>query len=353
MLLKTLFCFEGADQGARFALINSAAYLSFITFYFIFWHIPAFLLLILATLVFTVTASAIRRVNDATLPKVYSLIAPSVFAAISGIIMFSGNPASYALLLIGAVATLALTLPSTKQPGNYVFGYHGPKNTVVPTTPIANRIEPTFVDGSGEQAVMSEQDQNAVQSDELGHAASTTDWVQPLRDWYQGNQKVAMVGAAVVSLAALITTIMPSFEFEQAPKEVVQQPINPVTPQKLRDYALEMPSDYFLMLDDNDGLIIHWRTSDDDNASLWSLLTGKGDQTCQALVFNDNSEIRTTMVSIEDGGDYYADISPLDTKKAVKAIADKSNFTLCGYDFSLKGSRSTIDGSETYYVFLQ
>lgn len=351
MLFKSLFCFQGADQGARFALISVTAYLGFILSHLLFWRAPLLLLLLLATFFITLTAASLRRVNDAELPKAVSAIPVCIYAIIVAIILYSDSGGRYFLLLLGAMTTLAFVLPPAKSPARYVLGYHGPKATVVKSMPLTSRIEPTLVDGQDEHASMAQS--AAARQPEEHVIEAQADPLEPVRVWYQNNQKLAQGIAAGVSLLAVILAIIPSLEFGQSSPEVAKEPPAPIKPVKIRDYALEMPGDYYLMLDQNDGLVIHWRTSDEDNPALWSLLTAKGDNTCKELVFNDKERFRTTFVAVENGGDYFAELSPLDTHAAIKAIADKRDFSLCGYDFSLKGSRATIDGSETYYVFLQ
>ena len=133
-----------------------------------------------------------------------------------------------------------------------------------------------------------------------------------------------------------------------------QEPIKPQDHSNIRQYAFEMPTnDYSLMLNEHNGLIIHWPSYDKNNPQLWSITSAKGEQSCEGLTFNDGQKIRTLSVSIEDDGDYYANFSPLDTAELVTGIADKNKFTLCGYDFSLKGTRAAISQSEIYSEFLQ
>lgn len=352
MLFKSLFCFQGADQGARFALISVSAYLGFVLSISLFYYrAPLLLLVMLAAFATMLTASTMRRINDAELPKAYSAIPVITYSLIVAAILFIDSAASYFLTLLGGVVTAGFALPGSKKPSHYVLGYHGPNAAAVKSMPIASRIEPTFVDGQGEAAGAAPA-QVELTADEA-ELEPTPDVLDPLRHWYQKNQKLAHGIAGGVSLLAVLLTLIPSIDFTQAQPQTAEKPAEPVKPVKVRDFALEMPNDYYLMLDQHDGLIIHWQTSDNDNPALWSILTGKGDQSCKELVFNDKKRIRTNLVSVENGGDYYVELSPLDTKTAVTAIADKSSFSLCGYDFSLKGSRATIDGSETYYVFLQ
>lgn len=353
MLLRSLFCFEGADQAARFSLISLSAYLGFVLSFLLFSQVPLLLLLLLGSLFVMLGTSALRRANDAGVTKSYAALVAGVFVLVIAARLFSATNASYFLLILGFFATMALALPVTAKPRSYVFGYDGPKTELVQTVPITSRIEPTLV-GTDPAGTTSAEQPPVSPLNASGHQG-THDAFEPLRVWYNGNRKLALMAAAASSLIAVILTIVPNLEFasetapapEQATKPMAQQPV------KIRDYALEMPNDYYLMLDQNDGLVIHWRSGDSDNPALWSILTGKGEASCQALVFNDNTQIRTNLVSVENGGDYYAELSPLDTKTAVQAIADKGHFSLCGYEFSLKGSRATIDGSETYYVFLQ
>ena len=60
------------------------------------------------------------------------------------------------------------------------------------------------------------------------------------------------------------------------------------------------------MLNEHNGLIIHRPSYDQNNQQFWSQISAKGEQSCEALQFNDWQKVRTLLVSIEDDGHYYA-----------------------------------------------
>ncbi|MFT4925000.1 MAG: hypothetical protein ACI8WB_001090 [Phenylobacterium sp.] len=213
-----------------------------------------------------------------------------------------------------------------------------------------SRVEPTF---NGEHSDTGTEPESA--SQQPSHHISTptmADKLEPLQVWLQGHRRLSLSLAGIFLL--LITTLLlwPSSEDSQTVE--AEQPVEAKTPasQQLRQHALEMPNNYWLMQDQHQALIIHWPSYDKNNEQLWSILTAKGESSCQEVVFSANSTFRTNQVSVEDDGNYYASFSPLDSEALLHAIADKNTFSLCGYEFSLKGSRAAISRSEVFSAYL-
>ncbi|MFT5163739.1 MAG: hypothetical protein ACI9FJ_002336, partial [Alteromonadaceae bacterium] len=163
------------------------------------------------------------------------------------------------------------------------------------------------------------------------------------------NKSLAVTGLLILVVIGIATLPLLS-DVPDAPIKLTEPVI--VQPKRLRQHTLEMPNNYSLMQNEHLGVIIHWPSYDNQNDSLWSILTAKGEQTCQAMVFNDSLSIRTNLVSIEGDGDYYASFSPLDSEVLINAIANKNNFSLCGYQFSLKGSRVALNRSVAFSEYL-
>ena len=66
------------------------------------------------------------------------------------------------------------------------------------------------------------------------------------------------------------------------------------------------------------------------------------------IEFNNGDKVRTITVVAEDAGSYYANFSPLDTQKVITSLAKRNKFSLCGYNFSLKGSQRTLNSQQVY-----
>jgi hypothetical protein len=117
-----------------------------------------------------------------------------------------------------------------------------------------------------------------------------------------------------------------------------------------------MPDNYTLYLSEYRGISINWQADEVSNTVLWSQTTALGDDSCKVITFDNGETLRTLSVQIESTASdsakkqnsYFAYFSPLDSKALVQALAFRSNFTLCGYHFSLKGSQAALAGNEQY-----
>jgi len=119
--------------------------------------------------------------------------------------------------------------------------------------------------------------------------------------------------------------------------------------QTERKNKITLPDDFSIMTTAFNGLIVHWQADNNNKEMLWDIRQATGDKNCQSIQFNSNDSYRTTMVLVENSNEYIAEFSPLDTENILKDIAIRSNFTLCGYSFSLKGSQVTL-GKHNFYA---
>jgi hypothetical protein len=117
----------------------------------------------------------------------------------------------------------------------------------------------------------------------------------------------------------------------------------------IRLNKVSMPDNFDLMTSENEGVILSWQAELVNDKEIWSLASAKGDKSCQSINFTKGDTIRPYSVSVENGSQYFASFSPLDTKILLKNIAFKGKFTLCGFTFSLKGSQATL-GKNSYYA---
>ena len=363
--LKSFLCFSGSEQSSRFGVIQSAVYLSFFLFSLILASVPALFFVIALVLGVFATASSVRRVRDAGLAPILSAIPIGVYVVCATLISSIGG-SSYFLLILAVLSTVGLMLCPSRQRLDYIQGYHGPvdlsSHQAKKATPnaYANRIEPTFVAGHGvgdhSETHHGQIDEHfSGQTDFIETPTPSNDWIEPLKKWVLANQKVAITAFGFMALMSLVLATLPIWSSNPVVEEdTIATPEPMIAAQKARLHKLEMPSNYYLMTDENQGLIIHWPSyAENDNPALWSILTAKGEPSCENLHFNDNTSFRANLVEIENAGDHYASFSPLDTEALVKAIAAKGNFSLCGYEFSLKGSTAAINSSPVFSVYLE
>ncbi|NQZ05549.1 MAG: hypothetical protein HRT35_00170 [Algicola sp.] len=363
--LKSLLCFSGSEQSSRFGVIQSAVYLCFFLLSLLLASVPALFFVVVLVLAVFATASSVRRVRDAGLAPMLSAIPIGVYVVCATLISSIGG-SSYFLLILAVLSTVGLMLCPSRQRHDYIQGYHGPvdlsshqakKDT---SNTYANRIEPTFVASHGtsdhsdtHNGQIDEHFSGQTDFDET--TSQNNDWIEPLKSWVLANQKVAIAAFGFMALLSLVLATLPMWSSNPVVEEqTVATPEPVVAAQKVRLHKLEMPNNYYLMTDENQGLLIHWPAyAENDNPALWSILTAKGEPSCENLRFSDNTRFRTNLVEIENAGDHYASFSPLDTEALVKAIAAKSNFSLCGYEFSLKGSTAAINSSPIFSVYLE
>ena len=115
-----------------------------------------------------------------------------------------------------------------------------------------------------------------------------------------------------------------------------------------RIHPVSLPDNFTILLSEHRAVIINWQADETQDQEIWQLTSAQGDTSCQSINFNNGDEIRTTSVVVEDGSNYFANFSPLDTKKIIKNIAFRGKFTLCDYTFSLKGSQAALGKHPVY-----
>ncbi len=184
------------------------------------------------------------------------------------------------------------------------------------------------------------------------HAGTLTGqrWEKQLIDWVNRYRQQVLMGVGLLIAVLMLSIGLLLSNTEEEKGEIVSKP--PVaTKQRLN--KLEMSDNYWLMFDQHQGLTIAWPGDFRDNGEIWSAITGQGDKDCFEIVFDNNNKLRTMKVSIVNDGDYYADFSPIDTRQLIKAIALKSRFDLCGYNFSLKGTQAKLHQNQHYEKYLE
>jgi len=380
--LQSIFCLQGYDDRSRFFALSCIYLLAFVLFSAIFssYFVVNLLLLLLLTSILTLTT--IRRLRDAKLNKNWQFI-PSVLFLITGIttLLLDNNISYYLLLLPSLVAALLLTYPSKNngKEKTYIHGYYGPidlssyQQTTQSTIVHNQRIEPTlasdgvnthFINNDLKTAQM-EQSNNG-QINQQATNVDKTDIGELIRLKLLNNKQLQLgliIGLLVILATVFMTslfarnsdnTLMLETEQKLTQEQILQQG-NSRASQLMasKTQYLAMPDNFDLYLTPYQGILLHWQADIVANGELWSQLTTKGDKSCKVINFNKGNSFRPLTIDVEKGTEYFASFSPLDTQALIKAIAFQSNFSLCGYDFSLKGSQAILGKHNSYAPFLE
>ena len=385
-LLKSLLCIRGFDNGRRFLLLSLACYGLFFLLSPVLGKAPILLVLLLLVVTPVLGASSMRRIHDAGFATPFAAGAVVIFWICSLGITYIEHIASYSLLVLALLVTLAMTTITNarvRRNRDYVLGYSGPLNQteesqLAQQRRYYDRIEPTIAssnsganpkpaesNGQGqagqpeqvandyiESSLVSESGNNR----ENFHRASNTGtrqvgWETKLGDWFAENLKVSLLGAAaviiiVIAIVGVNTTDGPDEVTDPAKTQEIAKEA------KLRNHKIELPDNFFVMLDQYQALTIAWQGDLLSDGEIWLATTALGDAECTEIRFDNGDKYRTMRVEVKNQGDYYADFSPVDTLSIIEAIAQKSRFSLCGFDFSLKGTQSILMTNKAYYEYL-
>ena len=320
------------------------------------------LLLVLFSLILAITS--IRRLHDAKLNKKW-LFAPSLtFALVALIIVLSEQHSSYYLLIIPALCSaVLLTYPSSSK-RNFILGYDGPVDLKeYQQEPHLGkeakfRIEPSL---AGDNSInFNHSASPAMQTPQADGGMSyhkQTDIGEMIRLKLLGNKKAQLIVAAFVALTLIAVVVSWLMSYLNTPIQGIteeppnQQVIN-IESAQTREYPLAMPDNYTLYLSEHQAITINWQADEVNNTLLWSQTTAQGDESCKNISFDKGESIRTLSVQVEKSAginnDYFASFSPLDSKTLIQALAFRGNFTLCGFDFSLKGSQAALGKNGKY-----
>ncbi len=374
--LRAIFCLKGVDNRSRYFVISIVTLLSFILFSAIFSAYLTVNLFILLGLSIVLACTTKRRLRDAKLNKNWQLV-PAILLLITGLLsLVIENSSSYYFLILPFLsAALLLTYPSKGNSVNnhYILGYYGPidlsqyRHQSSSTQTHNRRIEPTLVGNTNktvdEPLIINEQ---AAQESNINHdfdnETKQVDLGELIRVNLLSNRKLQLTSIAFITILfiAIFASSFVSSDSPQQSEDILpssEQQVNPATLVNTmtvsREHLLAMPDSFNLYLSPSKGLIIHWQADEVANGELWSQLTAEGDKSCQLIKFNKGTPLRPLAVIVENGNEYFANFSPLDSKELVQALAFRGKFSLCGYSFSLKGSQAALGKHQQYAKFLE
>jgi len=371
--LQAVFCLEGFDNRSRFFATSLITLLSFIFFSAIFSAYLSISFIILLLLTAVLICSTKRRLHDAKLNKNWQIVPGALLLLTGGLSLLIENSSSYYLLVLPALSTaLLLTYPSKneKPQGKYTFGYSGPvdlssyQQEAIVMKAHNQRIEPTLVaDGASEHIYINETITEQTITPNSEADSKQVDIGELIRLKFLSNRKFqlgVLASVAIIIIAVLINSLFSSMNQSHDSSNTAE-----VTEPKLatemasinvfanKDHLLAMPDNFNLYQSAYQGIIIHWQADQVSNGELWSQLTASGDKSCQNLQFNKGAPLRPLTVLVENGSDYFASFSPLDSKELIKALAFRGKFSLCGYSFSLKGTQAVLGKHAQYAPFLE
>jgi len=374
--LQAVFCLKGFDDRSRFFSTSMVALLGFIFLSAIFSGYLVVSLLILFILTAVLAFSTKRRLHDAKLNKNWQLVPGGLFLLTGGLSLIIENSSSYYLLILPALSSaLLLTYPSRNKHkrNKYILGYYGPVDlSIYQQDPVimkthSQRIEPTLLtDSTNEQLYVSENIANKsftsdYQADEQT-AGKQVDIGELIRLQFLANRKLQLgiiASVALIFIGVFINSLFNTINQQKINTdkgELTEHQTSPISsPVNVfinKNHLLEMPDNFNLYLSENQGVIVHWQADQVSNGELWSLSSAIGDRSCQSIKFNKGSAIRPLTVFVENGSDYFANFSPLDSQELVQALAFRGKFSLCGYNFSLKGSQAVLGKNNQYAPFL-
>jgi len=361
-LLKSLICFKGADNGRRFLVINLCAYALFILLSPLLAKAAVLLLLLLAVASPILLATAVRRVHDARFALPLALLPVAVFWVNVLGVTYLVSGSAWALLILAVLVTAALTTlsqPGAKRRAHYVMGYFGPVNFNQDDPDERwqrsnGRIEPTLTPNHSSTEVETSNaaiEQSAGNSHAADNVSDQKGLGQPLlSQWIQQHRRLTLLAATMFALAAIVLAIYPAFKQTPVSDPVAAQASQEKIKQRL--FKTEMPDNFWIMLDEFDALTIAWQGDIQKDGALWSAITAQGDKTCFQVKFIIRDSYRTMNVTVKNGGDYYADFSPVDTPDLIRSIARRDKFELCGFEFSLKGTQARLMGHKKYADYL-
>lgn len=169
------------------------------------------------------------------------------------------------------------------------------------------------------------------------------------------NRKLSAYICSVISLLIIIIILFSSDDNEtlEQHSNLLEQTdkndnLNIVTGLNNTQYKVAFHDNFSLMTNAYKGVVINWQGEHSEKNTLWDIRRTTGNKACEYMQLNSKDRYRTISVINDDVKGYLAYFSPLDSESIIKSLARKNSFTLCGYEFSLKGSQ-TLLGKHTYY----
>lgn len=312
------------------------------------------------------------------------LLAPNLlFIVFALIIIFTQQSLNDYLLIISIISfSILLTYPSINKGKStslqHILGYFGPvdlseyRQTNHHSNRKNNRIEPSLAGNTAtniQSRNVNNDEQTQFESYDTSFSESTNEHAidigEAIRLNWINNKKIQL-GTVLLLLVTLITFssswIFSSVSESETPKITESVKKNGVIQNVLeRNHLLSMPDNFSLFITQHRGIIINWQADEVSTPLLWSQSSVKGDNSCKEISFNKGQPIRSLKVTVEGStaisngsyNNYFASFSPLDSQALIQALAFRGSFSLCGYEFSLKGSQAALGQNKQYAEWVE
>ncbi|WP_394230286.1 hypothetical protein [Shewanella colwelliana] len=360
MPLKPLFCRQGVDSSYRLLGLTAAAFFAvFLLYLLIGSHL--FVVIVSLILAAIVGLSGYRRLQG---QKAMLSVLPAASVALFalGLNYLEGVWLPTLAIVLAVAGTIAVVIRPQAKVANFdAFGYSGPLAAV---SSKRRRVEPILVDGALDDDVQWRQEPLDEQGDaQVHHQEAAVSpaliinerlkqialWGRPIITQLQGHPKAVMLLVLSTLLVVGITVFWPvssELDVEDSLASAAAEPV--IAPQYLE---AQMPDGFKVMLD-GDALLISWLGERGEPELIWSIATAKGDVSCRNITFNNGAQYRPLEVHLMADSSTLARFSPLDTQAIVNDIAMRGSLTLCGYEFSLKGSQAALSKQAAFRPYL-
>ncbi|QYJ82133.1 hypothetical protein [Shewanella aegiceratis] len=399
MSLNTFFCRQGVDTSLRFLVISGAS-LCLIYLFSLLFAGHGILLLLALPFIAVSLLSASRRLIAPQRLLALTVIPGPLLLAMSLVFSEQAWPNWVALILsIWAVGFIvSRPQPKTSAPFDSL-GYCGP---LMASNQRRTRVEPTLEGDSPVLAHASAQEhalgQEYAREDEPGfEQASAVASDLDAQQVYQSDAKkdkycqasqsqashpqdrlaqgVNTLGAQLAKLFGISLTAIKGHPrgallgfgclslllgslFWLGGDDATEQVAAESEPEKLIARApatnikqVAMPDGFKVQLEGK-VLMLSWLGERGEPGTIWSLASAEGDNSCKNLTFNNGVSYRPMTVSLLADTSTQARFSPLDTPAIINDIAMRGSLTLCGYEFSLKGSQAALAKEPAFRPYL-
>ncbi|ABZ74968.1 conserved hypothetical protein [Shewanella halifaxensis HAW-EB4] len=376
MQVKSFFCVNGLDSGQRFATISGLIYFTLLLAVVIFS--PSLALYFVGLLLTPVLAfTSLRRLRDCAKPPQLALLTlvPFWLALITLVHVHSMMLLLTLLVIAGLAIGYLAVLPAASRV-DYVQGYAGPvdMSSSKGSGRMANfrvRVEPTLGgEEVAESMAINSTDETYPRAEEQQAPEAAREYQQhsrrgkkqaalnmaQLQSLLLTNKKIVFIAAGSVVGVMLMVSLLSLIPASEADIETASDSDSKVVNETLElvpvnRISTSMPDGFSLALED-DVLIMRWLGETGSPVNLWSLATAKGDKTCSLMRFNNGTEYRPLMVDLLADTGTEARFSPLDTEAIIVDMARRGNVSLCGYNFSLKGSQAALGKVAAFRTYL-
>lgn len=355
--LYSLVCWKGFDNRKRYSVIVLLSHIAFLLLASIFIQHNGMQLLFALISATTIFCTAKRRIADANQDKRWILLPSISFLLATLLVIGMNSSASFWLLVLSLVTSaVLLKFPETNN-HSYMYGYNGPVDLTPPLNPQQTkrqRVEPSLHASSQVQEVLVVEAPERHQRTFQTHSNNTVDVTALFSLLHTRIRKTdKRITFSIVTVALFIVAWLIAIsgntaeEIETSVQETKETKVSKPDHRQLNN-VIVMPDDFELATNAYSGLAINWQADEVPNGIHWSLTTALGDKSCQTISFNNGTSFRVLEVTVKHAENYMASFSPIDSADITKNLANRSRFTLCGYEFSLKGSQAVL-GKSTFY----